>query len=171
LTGWRRYLADDDRLVAAGNLLAVTLATSQPTYPLYVWLTAGEGALRASVVLLAVPFFLLVPLLARRRPMGARVLLVGVSIANTLVCARVLGSEAGVEALFMSCGALAAALFRASERWVMLVLVGAAIAAWLLAEGHPGGFFSAEAYAGLRRMNAVSAIAVCGLIGWMVPRR
>jgi len=158
-----------DPLVAGANVLAVALAASQPTYPLYVWLIAGEGSLRAAVVLLAVPFFLAVPLVARRRPYVARVLLVLTATANTVVAARAMGAAAGLDYLVVPCAALGAVFFRAGERRTMLVLVALCLAAWLCADAAPEVGFSAAAYAALRRMNAMSAVAVCGLIAWIRP--
>ena len=53
----------------------------------------------------------------------------------------------------------------------MLGVVGLAALAWLLADMAAAGIVSAEAAAGLRRLNALSAIALCGLLGWLAPRR
>jgi hypothetical protein len=158
-----------DPLVATAGLLGLILASNQPTYPLYVWLAAGEGVAKSSVVLAAVPLFLAVPWLARRHGLAARLLLPLVGVANTVVTAGVMGPQAGLEFLLLPCAALGAALFRAGERWAMLAVVLAAAAGWLLIDGLPPGDLSAPAYASLRRMNALSAIAVCGLIGWLSP--
>lgn len=167
-----RFVAHDDPLVAAGNLLALIVASNQPFYPLYVGLIAGGAAAwRSAVVLAAMPFFLAVPMVARRAPVIGRMLLPLTGIANTLVCIHVLGPEAGLDMLLVPCAAIAALLFRARERAAMLCVVGVAVVAWLLADNTALGLFNAEAYAGLRRLNAVSAIALCGLLGWVAPRR
>ena len=112
----------------------------------------------------------LVPLLARRSALAARLLLPVAGIANTVLMARLLGPQAGLDYLLIPCAALGAVLFRATERKAMLAVVGLALAAWLLADGPPGVLFDAAGYAALRRMNAISAIALCGLIGWLTPR-
>ena len=164
-----RLKQQEDPLVATAALLGLILASNQPTYPLYVWLAAGEGVARSCVVLGAIPLFLAVPLIARRYGVAARILLPVAGIANTIVAARVMGPQAGLEYLLIPCAALGAALFRAGERWTMLAIVAAAAAAWLLIDGFPPGDLSASAYASLRRMNAISAIAVCGLLGWLSP--
>ena len=160
----------NDPLVAAAGLLGLILASNQPFYPLYVWLLTGEGAVRASVVLAALPLFAAVPWVARRWSVVGRAMLPVVGIVNTVVTVGVLGAEAGVAVLLVPCAMLAATLFRASERWVMLGIVGLAVAAWWGVDGWTGGYFSADGYAALRRMNAISAIALCGLIGWITPR-
>ncbi len=158
-----------DPLAATAGLLGLILASNQPTYPLYVWLAAGEGVARSCVVLGAVPLFLGVAWLARRHGFAARLLLPLVGIGNTVVAAWVLGAQAGLDYLLIPCAALGAALFRAGERWAMVTVVAAAAAAWLAIDGIAPGELSAAAYASLRRMNALSAIAVCGLIGWLSP--
>ena len=165
----------NDPLVAAAGLLGLILASNQPFYPLYVWLLTGEGAVRASVVLAALPLFAAVPWVARRWSVVGRAMLPVVGIVNTVVTVVALGAEAGVAILLVPCAALAAMLFRERERLVMLGIVALAVAAWWLVDGWlvdglPGGHFSADGYAALRRMNAISAIALCGLIGWITPR-
>lgn len=173
LTGWLgRFTAHGDPLVAAGNRLALIVASNQPFYPVYVGLIAGaEAAWRSAIVLVAVPFFVAVPLLGRRAPVLGRALLPITGIANTLISVRALGSDVGLDVLLVPCAAIAALLFRARERVAMLGVVGLAALAWLLADMAPAGIVNAEAAAGLRRMNAISAIALCGLLGWLVPRR
>ena len=166
-----RYTAHPDPLVAAGNTLAIVVASNQPTYPLYVWLAAGGGAWQASIVLLAIPAFVAVPWVARRSPLAARVLLPVAGIANTVAAGHMLGREAGLDLLLVGCAAIAAGLLRAGERWIMLAIIALAIAGWLAIEAHAAGLFDAAGYASLRKLNAVSAIALCGLFGWLSPRR
>ena len=165
----KRLLTHDDPLVAAAAFLAVLLASNQPVYPLYVWLIAGEGAGRAAIVLAAVPVFLAVPLVARASGKAARALLPIAGILNTLLASWAMGPEAGLAAFFIPCAALGAVLFRRTERHAMLAIVALSAAAWLVSETFAPGPFSPEAYASLRRMNALSAIALCGLIGWLTP--
>jgi hypothetical protein len=151
------------------GLIATILASSQPTYPLYVWLIAGEGVAKAAIVLCAVPLFAAVPWVARRSSLAGRLLLPLVGILNTVLAGWALGSRAGLEALLIPCAALAAVLLRRTERWAMLAVVALAILAWLAMDGFRPGDFTQAAAAGLRRMNAISAIALCGLIGWISP--
>ena len=70
------YIAHPDPLMEAGNLLAFVIGTNQPFYPVYLLFIVGTGAWRALPLLASMPFFLAVPLLARRFPIGARLLLV-----------------------------------------------------------------------------------------------
>lgn len=163
--------ARPDPLAATAGTLALIVASSQPTYPLYVWLATGGGARPAAVVLLAVPAFLAVPWLARRASLAGRALLPLAGIANTVAAGWALGREAGLDLLLVACAAIAAGLLRAEERWVLAGIAGAAIAGWFAIEACPGTLFDPAGYAALRRLNAVSAIALCGLFGWLSPRR
>lgn len=52
----------------AGNLLAFIVGTNQPLYPVYLAFIVGGGAWRALPLLVSMPLFLVVPLLARRSP-------------------------------------------------------------------------------------------------------
>lgn len=165
----RRWAANPDPLAEAAGMLGLILAANQPFYPLYVWGVTGHWSWTACTVLWVMPVFAAVPLLARRHGLTGRLLLPLAGIANTVVMARLLGPEAGLAPFLIPCAALGAALFRRTERWAMLAVVGLSGAAWLLAEGPPRGMFDPAGYAGLRRMNALSAIALCGLVGWLTP--
>ena len=163
-------LLPEDPLATAAGKLGLLLAANQPFYPLYAgWLT-GVWTWQSAAVLWVMPVFAAVPLLARRSALAARLLLPVAGIANTVLMARLLGPQAGLDYLLIPCAALGAILFRATERKAMLAVVGLALAAWLLADGPPGVLFDAAGYAALQRMNAISAIALCGLIGWLTPR-
>ena len=155
-------MADSRRTSDKAWVLACVLASSQPTYPFYVWLAAGEGVWRSAIVLVAIPFFL-------GAGWAAPALLPLVGILNALLAAWLMGREAGLDYLLVPCAMLAAVLLPAPRRIAMLALVAAAAAAWLLMDALPPGDLSASAYAALRRMNAISAILVCGLIGWISP--
>lgn len=165
----RRLAANADPLAEAAGMLGLLLAANQPFYPLYVWGVTGQWSWLACTVLWVMPVFAAVPFLARRNALAGRLLLPFAGIANTVLMARLLGPEAGLALFLIPCAALGAALFRASERVAMLAVVGLAALAWLLAEGPPRGMFDAAGYTGLFRMNAISAIALCGLVGWLTP--
>ncbi len=165
----RRIAANADPLAEAAGMIGLILAANQPFYPLYVWGATGQWSWLACTVLWVMPFFAAVPFVGRRSPLAGRLLLPFAGIANTVLMARLLGPEAGLELFLIPCAALGAALFRGAERVAMLAVLGLAVVAWLLAEGPPLGLFDAAGYAGLRRMNAISAIALCGLVGWLTP--
>ncbi|MBN8892278.1 MAG: hypothetical protein ABS99_00295 [Acetobacteraceae bacterium SCN 69-10] len=165
---WARLVAHDDPLMRAANVVALMLATNQPTYPLYLWLAVGEGWWHAWIVLPSVPFFAAVPLLGRRRPLLGRLLLAAVSIANVVASSLALGSQAGLSVLLLPCAALGAMLFRARERWAMLGIVGASMVAWLALADRPGSLFEPAQYAAIARLNALSGLALVGFLGALV---
>ena len=66
-TLWR-YVAHDDPLMAAGNMIALVLGYNTPLYPVYLVWIAGWGALPGALLTWCVcPFFLVVPWLSRGR--------------------------------------------------------------------------------------------------------
>ena len=65
------YITNPDPLMEAGNLLAFIIGTNQPFYPFYLAFISGSGAWRALPLIASMPFFLAVPLLARRSRMAA----------------------------------------------------------------------------------------------------
>lgn len=173
-SGWARLVGHDDPLVRAANVTALMLAGNQPIYPLYLWLLVGGAWWQAWVVMLAVPFFAAVPLVARRRPLLGRLLLAATGIANVIAASLALGAQAGVAVLLLPCAALGAMLFRAGERWAMLGIVGASMLSWLVLADRPGTVFDAAQYAAIARLNALSALALFGFLGFVIggaPRR
>lgn len=165
LQAYTNYISHPDPLMQAGNVLAFVLGTNQPFYPIYLAFIVGSGAWRALPLMLSMPFFLAVPLLARRSTLAARLLLLVVGIGNIVVAVAMIGSRSGLAILFLPSAALAAVLFRARERLAMLAMVGLAGAGWLLANGMGPDVFTAAQYASLQRLNAMSAIGLCGFIG------
>jgi hypothetical protein len=165
----RRWFSEtihsDDPLVEAGNMIALVVAGNQPFYPLYLWMIIGDEAWRSWNVIAAIPFFLAVPFVARRSSVAGRALLPVVGIVNTIASIWLLGAEAGLAFFFVPCAAIAAILFRARERLVMLAIVGFAMLAWWLSAGWARGVFSTADYASIQRLNAMSAIALCGFLG------
>ena len=149
----------------AGNVLAFVIGTNQPFYPIYLWFIVGSGAWRALPLLLSMPFLLAVPLLARRSSLAARLLLLVAGIGNIVVAIAMIGSRAGLAALFLPSAAIAAALFRSRERLAMLAMVGLAGAGWLFTNGMGPDVFTDLQYATLQRLNAMSAIGLCGFTG------
>jgi hypothetical protein len=164
---WARLVGHDDPLVRAANVIALMLATNQPTYPLYLWLAVGAGWWHAWIVVLAVPFFAAVPFVARRRPLLGRLLLAAASIGNVVASSLALGSQAGIAVLLLPCAALGAMLFRPGERWAMLAIVCASMLAWLGLADRPGEVFNAAQYATITRLNALSALALFGFFGFV----
>lgn len=159
------YIANPDPLMEAGNLLAFVIGTNQPFYPIYLAFIAGTGAWRALPLMASMPFFLAVPILARRSKLAARILLVAASIANVVAAIALMGDRSGLAMLFIPCAAIAAILFRDREKLWIIGMVAMSMAAWLFTSGMGPNAFSPDQYASMQRLNAMSAIGLCGVIG------
>jgi hypothetical protein len=159
----------DDRHRDAATRMAALLAFNQPFYPLYVWWLAGDAGWRAAIVCVAVPFFLMVPVAARRSSLAARLLLPVTGILNTLLATYAVGGDIGLEYFLVPCAALAAILLRRGERGFMLGVIALAAGCFILAMHAAPSGFAADAAAALRRLNGLSAILLCGLAGWLSP--
>lgn len=173
MKGWLgRYIAHPDPVVAAGNFVALVLASNQPTYPLYLWFIVGPDAWVAAPDILSGFFFLAVPAIARRSSLLGRALVPVFGVANILVVSWMLGEGAGVWLLLFPCGMLAVLLFRWSERWWMLGLSALPMVAWVATRGRfaPPVSFSAEQLASMTTMNAVSGFALVVFFGWVFAK-
>jgi len=170
---WRRlaaYAAHDDPMVAACNSIALVVAFNQPFYPLYVYWVVSEHIWPTFFTFLSTPFFLAVPLLARRSSAAGRALLVLAGIANTILSAQVLGPASGVEIFLIPCALIAATFFRASERLIAFTLIGCAMLAYFGMDGVHGGAVacsSAVEHRAFLRLNAMSAGTLTVFIGFV----
>ena len=171
MSPWRAvldYTAHPDPLVAAGNLIAVVIAWNQPFYPLYLYFLVGDGVGVSFFTFLSTPFFLAVPLVARRHSLAGRAMLPLTGIANTVMCAKLFGEASGVELFLVPCIMAAAMLFRRSERLVMLALVGLGLLAYIGLHGRYGApyhLYAADEYARFFGVNALSVGTLVAFIG------
>jgi hypothetical protein len=167
----RAYMDDPDPRVSASNTIAMMLGWNQPTYPLYVWGIVGHDAWVSIPDAFSAILFFAIPAIARRSGLLGRVALVVISAVNVTFASMILGEAAGVQVLYLPCGMLAAILFSWRERFVMLPMTGLPLALWLLTRGRldiPPIRFSAEAYASLFTLNAVSAGLLMMFFGWLL---
>jgi len=171
---WRRleaYADHDDPLVAAGNWIALVVASNQPFYPLYLYPIVGERLAPALLTFLSTPFFAAVPWVSRRYPVVGRAMLPLVGIANVAVSAKAMGVSSGVELFLIPCALIAACLFRPSERVVGLPIIGLALAVYFLLHdryGAPLGDYSAGEYSALFSLNAISAATLTVFVGLLL---
>ncbi len=123
------YVAHDDPLVRAANVIALVVAGNQPLYPLYVHWVIGHDVVPTLATLLSTPFFAAVPAISRRDPRWGRAVLVLAGLANTIMVTKILGPASGVGLFLIPCLLIAAAFFRPAERAISLglLLVGSAI--------------------------------------------
>lgn len=153
------YLANVDPLAHAANAGAFLVWSSQPLYPLEVWLMAGPPAWPAMLTWLSTPFFFGVPLLARRSSSAGRALFVIAGVANTLLATKAFGTASAVGWFLAPCALLVTGFFRRSE-WRLVILLGLAIAAAAFALPHLGSPLhvgSAAASRSLIRLHLLGA--------------
>ena len=168
------YAANEDPLAAAGNTVALVLASNTPFYPIYVLVLAGSGGMPwLWLTLLVFPFFLAVPAVSRHHPLLGRSMLSLSGTANTVLCTWLLGENSGTELFLIPCITLASLLFRAGERLLMLILAVLPLGAYYFMHGRygpPPFRYSDEAYASLFTMNAVSVGTLSIFLGIVFSR-
>ncbi|MBE0702627.1 MAG: hypothetical protein IH582_05575, partial [Afipia sp.] len=97
-----------------------------------------------------------------------RALLPIAGMANTILSARVFGPASGVEIFLIPCVLIAATFFRASERPIAFVLIGAAFLIYLGLNGMYGTplhIYTTSEYHAFSRLNAMSAGTLCVFVG------
>jgi len=153
---------------AALNRLAMFLAASQPTYPLYVWyLAGGDWWVSFGTSLSCVPFAL-VPALARRSSDAGLWAVPLIGAANTVLGVGLFGLASGVAWLLVPCALIVAMSgVRNGVAWGLVLLAGAAALAALVPG--PVGRFSPAGLAALARLNFGSAALLCPII-WLLLR-
>jgi hypothetical protein len=116
----------------------------------------------------SLPFFFIVPAVARHNPLLGRIALSLTATGNTVFCTWLLGEPSGTELFLLPCATLASLLFRRSERVLMLALAGLPVVAYLILHDRyaaPPHAYQADAYSALFSMNAVSAGMISIFIG------
>jgi len=171
ITAIRDYAADEDPLVAAGNSIALVVASNQPFYPLYISWAVSDNIWPSFFTFLSTPFFLAVPWVARRFSLAGRALLPLTGIANTIFSAKLFGEASGVELFLGPCIMIAALLFRQNERFFMFLIVAVAILVFASLHGHygtPFHLYTSVEYINFLRLNAFSVATLTAFIGLMV---
>lgn len=161
------WSAHRDPLVSTASFVALLVASNQPFYPLYLWWLVSADIGPAFYTFFSTPFFLAVPLLARRNTLLARALLPLAGIGNTVLCAKLFGTQSAVEIFLIPCVVLALLLFRPGERIVGFAIVALACACYLFLGryyGAPVVSYDAAEYAALVRLNAASATALTACV-------
>jgi len=170
MIGWfQRYLAHDDPRVALANAIAVVIFVNQPFYPLYVYFIAGNAAWVTIVTFISTPFFFLVPALARRNAVAARVLLCVAGTFNTAVSVWAFGEATGVALFYLPCILIGVLLFRKSEWLASAFCTGLPMAAFFFLQGRFGAplhAFGNEQYTALATLHAVSVGFLTAFIGY-----
>ena len=168
--GVRGLAASADPLVETSNWVALTIGSHLPFWPLYVWWSAGRQAWPSALLTVTLaPVFLLIPWLSRRSGLLGRVATPAVGVANTIFTIWILGPSSGTALFLAPCAALAALLFRRSERWLMLALATLPLIVWyglLYFPPTPLHRYDPSAATRLFALDAISISVLIGLFGW-----
>jgi hypothetical protein len=171
---WRwigAYAASPDPRAANCNTIALLVASNQPFYPLYVYLSVSRHIAPTLLTFISTPFFLAIPAISRRFPVFGRALLPLTGLANVVVSAKAFGAASGVAMFIVPCALIAAAFFRPSERVVAFTLLALALAIFLGIDSpdlKPLHTYSQTEYAAFVRLNALSAGALVAFLGLML---
>jgi hypothetical protein len=161
----KTYAAHPDPATSGCNRIALLVASSQPTYPLYIaWLAGGTWWV-ACVTFLSTPFFLAVPTLARRKASAGRALLVLAGLGNAMLATKALGSASGVEAFLIPTAIIALIAFKGHIRiWLIAANMGIALLHSMY--GRPWGIFprkpTAPCCASMAGAPDCSRLSSCG---------
>ncbi len=168
------FLAHPDARVARGNLIAMVLAWNTPFYPLYLrWMAGAEAWPLGWATLSVLPFFLAVPLLARRWPVLARVALVLVGFGNVLFCTWLLGEASGTELFLLPCVLLPGLVFGRGDEFVFGPLLALPLLAYYGLHGRypaPPLAWSEAASSGMFALNAGSVGCLVAFFALLVAR-
>jgi MASE7 protein len=168
--GVRAFAAHPDPLVEAGNWVALTVGSHLPFWPLYIFWAAGWEAIPSALLTATMtPVFLAVPLLARWNGLWARIATPVFGITNTVFTIWILGINSGTEVFLVPCGALAAVIFRRTERLLMLGLTMLPLVVWYLLQLYPPTAlhqYSAIVAREILVLNVFSIGILIVLFGW-----
>ena len=160
------YVRAADPRVAAANRLALIVASSQPTYPLYLKFLVGGPWLASWWTLLSTPLFLTVPLMARRDATLGRAQLVLAGLGNTVLTLKLFGPLAGLGWFLLPCALIALCAFgREQWRWGLGLAVLCGLVALRQGNlGAPLACFTPTELAALWRMHFSGGLMLSGIV-------
>ena len=163
-----RLVAADDPTTRRANVIALVLAWNTPFYPLYVVFVAGSGGFPWILLnLLVLPAFASVPLISRRHPLSARVMLVTAGTLNTMLCTWLYGEASGTQLFLLPCIILAIMLFPRRRFFMGSMLVLPVVGYLILGHyGSPPFANDAAQYRHLLNLNVVSVGVLTAFLAW-----
>jgi hypothetical protein len=118
----------------------------------------------------SIPFFLLVPILARRAPLAARLALPIVGALDTLFETKLFGEASGTLLFMAPCVMLAALSFHAVEKWWQRGLAAGLYVVFALAYGRLGQALNMWSPDELQTLFGINAFAVASLMAFTAIR-
>jgi hypothetical protein len=159
-----------DPLTEATVTIAWVIFANKPFYPLYVWYLVGSGVTASLGTLLAAPFFLAIPFVARHAPLAARIALPLVGAIDTLFETRLFGTGSGTELFLAPCMMLAALSFRAREAWWQRGVAAFTFLAFVFSRHAIGPPLHAWSETDLSILLNLNAFAVASLMSFIALR-
>jgi hypothetical protein len=151
--------------------MAVTVAwvivMNKPFYPIYVWYLVGNGVTASLGTLVSTPFFLALPRLARRFPLGVRIALPLIGTADTLLATRLFGQGSGTELFLAACIMLVALSFRPDEKWLQRGLAVFVFLAFVVSRNAVGAPLQTWTESDLAILLNLNAFAVASLMAFI----
>lgn len=161
---------EPDDLTRASVTVAWVIIANKPFYPLYVWWLVGSGTRASLGTLLSVPLFLLVPLLARRSPLSARIALPVVGTVDTVFETKLFGYGSGTELFLAPCIMLVALSFHAVEAWWQRGMAAVLFVVFFAAHGRLGEALHVWSADELGTLFALNVFAVASLMAFIAIR-
>lgn len=159
-----------DPLTQATVTVAWVIFANKPFYPLYVWYLVGNGVIASLGTLLAAPFFLAIPFIARCSPTVARIMLPVIGTLDTMSETKLFGTASGTELFFAACVMLAALSFRAEEQCYQRGLVALIFGAFLITRNWTGAPLHGWSESELSILFNLNAYAVASLLAFVALR-
>lgn len=158
----------DDMTQAAVSVAWVVIA-NKPLYPVYVWYLTSNGLQASLMTLLSIPFFLAIPLLARRSPFTARIVFVIVATLDTLFETKLYGQNSATELYYAACMMLAALSFHGTEKWWQRSMVTFVFAVFIFSRNWVGAPWHIWGDGDFRLLN-LNAFSVACLMAFIALR-
>ncbi|SON56922.1 hypothetical protein HDIA_3381 [Hartmannibacter diazotrophicus] len=159
-----------DPLQRASHRLSLAIAANKPFYPFYFVFMVGDDAWASLWTMLSMPIFLTIPLLGRRWPTLARVLVPLIGMVDTIFITKLFGEASGTELFLAPCVMIAALSFRHRERHWAVGLAGFAFVAFAVLHGRfgePLAELDPQALHRLFELNAYSVASLLFLVTWL----
>lgn len=157
-----------DPLTQATVTITWVIIANKPFYPLYVWWLVGQGVGTSALTLVSIPFFLSIPLIARRSPFFARLALPLIGTLDTVFETIIFGKASATLLFLAPCMALVLVSFYAAEKWwqrglACFIFACFAISWWVNKD--PVFPWNGEQLATLLSINAFAVASLMAFIG------
>ncbi len=159
-----------DPLTQATVTVAWVIIANKPFYPLYVWYLVGNGVSASLWTLVAAPFLLTVPFLAKRSPLAARIALPLIGTLDTLFETKLFGQNSGTELFFAACIMLAAMSFRSKEAWWQRGMAAIVFVVFVASRSYSGAPLHVWSESDLATLFNLNAFAVASLTTFVALR-